>query len=451
MDKKTLTGMAKYSEKNKLKVVWITGFSNEKVRSKLSLVKNPLIEKIRKWFGKRPRQFYQDFASWIPTLIDEFKAFPHVELHVISAHKGMTHPWQFFQIDGVHYHFFKKDIPILQYEIQNKHWFGLNPNILYSRLCHKYFLKAIKPDIVNLFGAEGVIKSAPTLDINNIPVYLSVQTVYSNPQRMEYYKVNKLRWDTEMKVHKKVMYFGSVIKMYNNLILSRNPDAKFFNFIFPTVRPERLQYVQKKYDFVFFANSLSKVKGVSDAIEALALVKIHKHNVSLNLVGNAGYEILHALKEKIKTLGIDDNVEFTAFFEKQSDMHRHIQQAHFAVLPAKLDAVASTIREAMYLGLPVVAYNTSGTPLLNREKQTILLSDIGDIQGLANNMMELLDNPKLVSEIKSNAMDLAMKMFNNEGIANSLLNHYFAVIDHYHYGKPIPKQLLFDPDVLPSN
>jgi glycosyltransferase involved in cell wall biosynthesis len=97
----------------------------------------------------------------------------------------------------------------------------------------------------------------------------------------------------------------------------------------------------------------------------------------------------------------------------------------------------------------VVTYKTSGTPYLNMEKECVLLAEIGDIEGLANKMLKLMNDENYARMVASNAKEFVTRIFNNTTSAKRLLEDYKAVIAHHHNGTPIPKELLFDLNEFP--
>ena len=50
----------------------------------------------------------------------------------------------------------------------------------------------------------------------------------------------------------------------------------------------------------------------------------------------------------------------------------------------------------MAYGLPVITTITPGTPKLNDNRESVLLSPIGNHQAMADNMIKLLENKDLV-------------------------------------------------------
>ncbi len=432
-----------YGTGKKIKVAMICGFSNSKLRSHLDLKQNRfLFRKVIKLFGLPARVGeYEDFAPWIDGFIAEFERKENIELHIISGHIGLKTKIKEFNENGVYYHLYDDEFTSFLRIIDNaKIWNNLQNS---SRIVNG-ILKNIQPDIVNVVGLENPSVAIPALHIKNIPVFALCQTVYTNPDRKIYSKPKKLNWDLELMFFNKLKYFGVYSRMHRDLLIKNNPDAVIcdFKFLCP-VFPEVIS-LDKKYDFVNFAMSLDFRKGAHDSLRALALVKKRYHAVRLNLVGGCNAENKQELLQLIEELDLQDNVEFTPFFEKQEDLFQHLQKSRFAVLPCKMDVVSGTMMQAMYYGLPLVVYKTTGTPGFNAVKECSLISEIGNIEALAENMLLLLDNPIKAEHLKSNAKEYVLRETDNKVIIDRLIADYEAIIEHYHNNTPIPKDLLFD-------
>jgi glycosyltransferase involved in cell wall biosynthesis len=394
---------------------------------------------------------YGDFAPWINNLIKEFEKFEEVELHIIAPHTGLKKKKFDFEMNGIHYHFFKSEDDNIFNFIINKLDSNKIPKYIKNRKRTAEIVTSIKPDIVNLIGTENPYYSITVLDIKNIPVFVSAQTVYTNPDRQKISgNCDPLRWDTELKIHHKEKYYGCAGRMHRDLILRNNPDAIIFKNFFPIQYPKKVKEVEKEFDFVYFAQGVSQKKGIEDAIDALALVKKEKPNVTLKVVGHCPPNYKVFLNNKINNLGLTENISFHDYFPVHSDMHQYIKKAKFALLPVKLDVIPGTVIEAMLLELPVVTYKTTGTPYLNKNGETVLISEIGDIEHLAANMLKLLDSPELAEQLKKKAKTFVKKEFDNATSAKRLLEDYKAVIAHYHNGTPIPEKLLFDLNEFPK-
>ena len=433
----------------KLTVAWICHFSNQEVRNKLPLSNMRISNFLRSILGKTKFE-YGDFAPWINNLIKEFEKFEEVELHIIAPHTGLKKKRFDLEMNGIHYHFFKSEDDNIFNFIINKLDSNKIPKYIKNRKRTAEIVTSIKPDIVNLIGTENPYYSITVLDIEDIPVFVSAQTVYTNPDRQKISgNCDPLRWDTELKIHHKEKYYGCAGRMHRDLILRNNPDAIIFKNFFPIQYPKKVKEVEKEFDFVYFAQGVSQKKGIEDAIDALALVKKEKPNVTLKVVGHCPPNYKVFLNNKINNLGLTENISFHDYFPVHSDMHQYIKKAKFALLPVKLDVIPGTVIEAMLLELPVVTYKTTGTPYLNKNGETVLISEIGDIEHLAANMLKLLDSPELAEQLKKKAKAFVEKEFDNTASAKRLVEDYKAVIAHYHDGTPIPKELLFDLNEFP--
>lgn len=426
-----------------IKVVWLCHFSNSNVRSKLQLSNLRIENIIRQLLGKKKKSINSDFAPWVTNLINEFERFNDVELHIIAPHKGLKRFTQEFSHKGISYHFYKPELPFMLSKVGDKIIKGKKKYRL-NRFFIKRFIKQINPDIVNLIGTENPYYSIGALDIKDIPVYVSAQTVYTNPKRMALTgNVQQDRWDLELQIHRKVQYYGCTGRMHRDLIISNNPQAIVFKMFFPIEYPHNVKDVPKEYDFVFFAAGVTKKKGIEDAIDALAKVKAHYPNVKLNVVGKCEETYKDFLNTKIARLNLQENISFNSYFPVHSDMHQHIKKSHFALLPVKLDVISGTIIEAMLLELPLITYKTTGTPYLNKDGETVLLADIGDIDMLAKNMLTFLENPDFANSLSKKAKTFVENEFDNTKTAKRLAANYKAVINHYHHNKPIPEEQLF--------
>lgn len=432
---------------NKIKVAMICHFSNAEVRSHLPLDDRKFYTFVRKVLGMPTKgKGYGDIAPWDTSTINYFRDREDIELYVISAHSGLKKRVVSYEDQGVHYSFVNCDkATMLKGIIPNDVlWRKMNPMV---KDVHR-LVDQIKPDFVLLVGAENAYYSSTVLGLDKYPVYTLCQTVYNNPERVVFGEVDSKNASTEMEILKEHRYFGVYCKKHYDLLKSIAPDRFIFKFGFPSsgklLEPTPSE---KQYDFVNFALGMSDKKGFPDAIEAIALVKKKHPGVTLNLVGGGSAEQKAELMKMADDFGVSDNVIFTPFFEKRSDLFLHIQKSRFAVLPCKMDNISGTMTQAMQLGLPIVVYKTTGTPSFNKEKECALIAEHCNIEDLAKKMLELMDTPEKAEMLKRNAREFQEKrMEYNKGNGDRLVANFSAIIDNYKRGTPIPKEQLFDPD-----
>lgn len=432
-----------------MKIVWICHFSNKQIQNKLNLSKRNIISFIKGLIGKKSKIQYKEFAPWVSNLIKEFEHFEDVELHVISPHFGLHGNVREFDINGVQYHFFEPEGLSLTGKLRNKFFLTGKKTYKSNRKIVRELIRKIKPDIINLIGAENPYYSVTSLDIKDIPVYVSLQTVYTNPDRHKFSTVDQHRWDIELAIHKKEKYFGATGRMHRDLLLNNNPEAIVFKMFFPLQKPADVKEVPKVYDFVFFAAGVNNKKGVEDAIEALSIASQVQPAITLNIVGRCHPDYKTILQGKINDLNLQENIAFHDYFPVHADMHQHIKKSRFAILPNKLDIISGTVIEAILLEIPVVTYKTSGSPYLNKDGETVLLAEIGDVNKLAENMIRLLNEPMLADTLKREAKAFVEREFNNDVSAKRLLNNYKSVINHYRQRIDIPEEQLFSTEEFP--
>jgi glycosyltransferase involved in cell wall biosynthesis len=142
--------------------------------------------------------------------------------------------------------------------------------------------------------------------------------------------------------------------------------------------------------------SLREKKGHRVLFEALASNSPALDRIELDLVGDG------PLRKELETvadrLGLSSRIRFHGDLTELA-VTKMLQQADLFVLPSVIERNGDTegipvaLMEAMATGLPVVASRLTGVPELVRDGETGLTADPGDVQGLANKIMELLGDP----------------------------------------------------------
>ncbi len=427
---------------SKLKVAIICHVSNKELRSHISLRNYSLRNMAKKVVGKPT--FYRDDSLWNTLMLEQLEGHPELEVHAIIPHKGMVHKRQDFSINGIYYHCFRADFELFPYSLWTKRksvfkQFAHNNNTIVS------IVQEIKPDLVHMVGAEAPFfnLSGLKIDVNKVPFMISLQTAMSDPDYQKLYPIRKQTYENacqcEQALFKHCRYFCTSVEWYRHIVQQYNKDAIFVNFHFcaPTFSIEKEE--QKKYDFVYWAANINKAG--DDAIEAFALAHKLNPSLTLHLVGGYTSVFKQKIDVRISELGIKDSVSFSGYLPTHLDALKEVAKARFALVPIKIDIISSTIREAMILGLPVVTFITHGTPSLNKGRETVLLSDIGDYQHMAQNMCKLADDPRLADALTKNGHLYCEKYLDNAVGMDCLVKSYFAVYEHFHHGKPIPEQL----------
>jgi glycosyltransferase involved in cell wall biosynthesis len=205
-----------------------------------------------------------------------------------------------------------------------------------------------------------------------------------------------------------------------------NPYHVFFRFYFPVNEQYALitSLDEYKYDCIYFGR-LTKIKGAEDFLYAIAEIKKTKENIKVCMVGSGNLPEFKALAHK---LNLDDNVTFTGFVKTQKELFEYIKASKvFLVLPHK-ERLSSTIREAMFLKIPIVAYATGGIPYINEFDKNILLVPTGDYKSLAEKALWLLNNEEQRVALAEKAYYYGLKEYSLKSNYERLISAYKQII-----------------------
>ena len=430
----------------KIKVAWICRFSNQQVRSHLPISRSWVERVIQQVTNKSNIYHPADYDIWISNGIIEMESIEEIELHVISPCDYLSTSLIEFYENGIYYHFFVNEVTSLKNKFLRK--CGVREDYDY-RSNRKYILNiinSISPDIVHIIGADCIFYSLSALDMPcTLPIIAQLQTLLNDPDFEKNYfiphNIYMLRSKGELEVLKRANYIGTREKYFSDIIHdSLVHDAVILNIILPLTEPINEEESEKLYDFVYFAKDIEK--SADYAIEAFALAAKQKPGISLDIVGDYSSQFKEMLDKRINDLGLTENVRFEGKLPTHDDVLRQIKLSRFAVLPMKIDLVTGTIREAMANGIPVVTTITPASPNLNVKRESVLLSEKGDFQAMADNMLRLLRDKDFADRIRENALITAEERESNQEIVSQWVIAYKACIDNFRNGTPIPEDLL---------
>lgn len=414
---------------DKIKVVWITHFSNKDIRDRLSFAKPCLINALRRLLGY-PIPGHSDFAVWNTNAIKQFEKYSDIDLVIVMPYYGISGKSQSFMFRNVKY---------ICYRSEDDHLFPFIKGKLFHRPESQYkknrdFIRGViereQPDIVHVIGAENPYYSIASLDVpENIPSIVSLQTLLSTPDfRIKYSLLDNdyfIRSEIEKRIIRKCTYIAGA-KAYRDYIRQNiKSDARFLEMPLALGVEVNTTCVYKEYDFVYFAANIQKA--CDDAIEAFGLACKKYPKLKLNISGGYDDFFKKKLDERIVQLGINNNVFFTGSKETHDDVLMQIKKARFALLPIKIDLVPSTIREAFACGLPVITTITEGTPALNEKRMTVLLSKQGDYQNMANNMIRLIEDENLANQLRENGIMRVRELYSNERYVSMWHDTYHSI------------------------
>ena len=400
-------------------VILFCNYTATKTRSHLNLSDM----KFDNWLRSKlriPALKYIDAAPWIEAFIRFFQGEENYHLHVIAIQMGMKKEFESFEEDGVSYHYVKSGLGLWSkvtdklFDTQKKKDFPI-----YRKRFAKA-LKGISPDIVLMCGAENPDYATAFLNTYCPHKLVIMQTLMNDEKRIQMGVSNAYRREIENRVLSHCHHFAVPDESWIQYIKQVNSSAKCYPFTFPTIRPVVNEAIEKQYDFVFFAGILGRNKGTNDLVSAMATLCKKYPNATLNIIGSADEEYMKGLHQQVEDKGLESNVFFTPPFPKREDVFKEVCKAKVAVLPGITASLNSTVREAMLMGMPTIAYETADTLRINSDSQCILTARMEDVEDLASKMAFVLGNPLEAKFIAENGERYATSHFSQEAFSNSL-------------------------------
>lgn len=433
--------------KNKLRVVYLCQFRNNHFTEILPL-EFDILSKLTYYFKKKSRTISVSEGSvWNINAFKEFERFSdEIELHVISPYPFLAEKYYHFEENGINYHIFKNedDRPDrLLFNRLTKYKF-----LSYSRNKRKIcnIINEVKPDIIHLIGAENPSYAAAILDIpKDIPVLTQLQTLLNDPDFEKNYYMYKpwynFRSEMEMKILKRSDFLGTIETSFNRILKDcLGIDKIVLNTTLALTEPININSFDKTYDFVYYARNIEKA--ADWAIEAFILASQKHPHITLDIVGGFTSDYKELLVKKLSNYGLKDNVIFEGEQITHDDVLNLVRKSRFAILPMKVDLVTGTIRECMANGIPVVTTITPASPQLNARRESVLLSEKGDFNGMAENMCKLLESHVFADFIKNNAIITSSERSSNFDIVTKYIAAYHAIIDYKRFDTPVPEYLI---------
>jgi len=395
----------------KTKIIWLCNFANKEVANIIGSKKDI-------------------FASpWVTELIDLFRKRDDIELYIISPNY-YENKFQHFTLDNIKVYLYKYRPWFLSYRAYN---LSFNYKIAESSILK--IVGNLKPDLIHLHGSENPLYAIGALPlIKEYPVLITLQgfvflSSKKNNPFSSYIRWNRIR--IERKINTQGKYFTVATDDVLKTLKLFNDKADFFYDHYPTTKPtvSSEDFLNKKYNIVYFAR-ICKDKGIEDFIEAVRLLKDTIPNIKALVIGGGNENYVTFIKDVIEKVGLGANIDFAGFQHSQQDVFKLAAQAMVSVLPTYFDGIPGTIREAMVMKIPVVAYAVGGIPSLNNEKECLTLVEKQNISELVEKILLVLNDKDRTQTIVQNAFDLVLNKYDNSKIYSNIITIYNKILNN---------------------
>ena len=192
-----------------------------------------------------------------------------------------------------------------------------------------------------------------------------------------------------------------------------------------TISCQRSVMAKKEERIVTHISNFRKVKRIPDIIKIFYKIQ-QQIPAKLMMVGD-GPEKVKA--ENLCTeLGIEDKV---IFFGNSNEIDQILSYSDLFLLPSETESFGLAALEAMAWSVPVISSNSGGLPEVNFDGVSGYLSDVGNIDEMADNAIKILENETTLATFKANALDVA-KQFDIKNILPLYEKLYQEAIEKTH-------------------
>ncbi|MCG1023068.1 N-acetyl-alpha-D-glucosaminyl L-malate synthase BshA [Sutcliffiella horikoshii] len=223
----------------------------------------------------------------------------------------------------------------------------------------------------------------------------------------------------------------SLVQQTYDLLQPKKSIQTVYNFIDERVyfkkdtQDLKVQYgIADEEKVIIHVSNFRKVKRVQDVVKSFHLIE-KKIPSKLLLVGD-GPEI-SVVCNLVRELGLKDKV---LFLGKQENLEDLYSISDLMLLLSEKESFGLVLLEAMACGVPSVGTKIGGIPEVIDNGKTGYLSDVGDVEDIARNAIEILGDTTLHTKFAENAISRVKEHFSSQRIVEQYEEMYKQLIDN---------------------
>lgn len=189
---------------------------------------------------------------------------------------------------------------------------------------------------------------------------------------------------------------------------------------------------------IFTVDGGNPAKGIFHLIKAIAIVKERFPDVKLYIPGRVPtkkpafiYESPYYtyLRKEIKHLKLSSNVVFLGQ-QTQQEMKEHLLKCNIFVMPSSIENHSSSLREAMYMGVPCVSALVGSVAEFTVSGDNALTYRYEEEDILAAEIIKLFENDSYAYNLGCRAKSTIQDKFSQEGLGRRMQCIYKEVLKH---------------------
>ena len=343
-------------------------------------------------------------------------------------------------------HTFNRNLPrnqlVNKFKINRSHvWFSLylfyvNPGMYLQMLKNSH-------DVIHAVGVRSfqALVAALIAKRKNIPLIVADQgglTTHPDLQQSHFIKKFLIRMQNIM--------VRFIVNQATKVIVANEYEKEIFlKFCDPSkieivrngidledLKTSSLSNFKEKYqitgDFILFVGRFSKVKGVDILLKSINMIKDlpQMKKTQLVIMGvDFGFE--SEMLRMIAEMKIGNKIKVIKNPPRE-DVISAYNESKFLVLPSRWELSPLTPLEGFAFKKTVISTNTHGIPFTIQDKKNSLLVEPEDPQGLANAIIELLDDEQKCLEYGLAGYKLVNELCNAKSMSENTLRIYQDII-----------------------
>lgn len=160
---------------------------------------------------------------------------------------------------------------------------------------------------------------------------------------------------------------------------------------------KRKQLAPNGERIISHVSNFRRVKRIGDIVRVFAKV-IEKIPARLVLAGDGPER--HKIEQLCTELGVCDKVELVGNVQTASEIYRI---SDLFMLPSETESFGLAALEALASGVPVISSKSGGIPEVNKQGYSGYLSEVGDIDEMAENALKILSDDATLAKFKEQA------------------------------------------------
>jgi len=195
------------------------------------------------------------------------------------------------------------------------------------------------------------------------------------------------------------------VKRYNSRVIESLPIVPW-----DSSQVERSDSCKGNHINLLYVGKLLKGKGLTVILDSMKIICSRKaeqfHKIKLNVVGSGADD--EELRRYAEDLNLTNITDFKGYIDNPEILSEIYCSADIFIMSSiDSEGLPRVIEEAQLHGLPVIATNNGGVPLLYENRENILLVPRQDAAALADAISEIVENVVLRQKLIRNGLAFA--------------------------------------------